>query len=44
MEERKQRWDKDATAPESKPAQSRSKEVVVGAAKEKQDLAETAED
>ncbi len=44
MEERKQRWDKDAAAPESKPAQSSSKEVVVGAAKEKQDLAETAED
>jgi hypothetical protein len=44
MEERKQRWDKDAAAPESKLAQSSSKEVVVGAAKEKQNLAETAED
>jgi hypothetical protein len=44
MEERKQRWDKDAAAPESKPAQSSSKEVVVEAAKEKQDLAEAAED
>ena len=44
MEERKRRWDKDAAAPESKPAQSSSKEVVVGAAKEKQDLAEAAED
>ena len=44
MEERKQRWDKDAAAPESKPAQSSSKEVDVGAAKEKQDFAELAED
>ena len=44
MEERKQRWDNDASAPESKLAQSSSKEVVVGAAEEKQDLAETAED
>jgi len=44
MEERKQRWDKDAAAPESKPTQSSSKEVLVGAAKEKHDPAETAED
>ena len=44
MEERKQRWDKDAAAPESKLAQSSSKEVLVGAAKEKQDLAGASED